>query len=92
MWTIFDRAPRPSVSGERAHKTLQDRLLKELRLAGAATLAAGNALLSGFIADYSARFAEPPANAKNLHRPVRGRESGAPIWESSVASAQAAKA
>jgi hypothetical protein len=30
---------------ERAHKTLQDRLVKELRLAGAATLAAGNALL-----------------------------------------------
>ena len=30
---------------ERANKTLQDRLVKELRLAGAATLAEGNALL-----------------------------------------------
>src|ERR1700741_3128890 len=36
---------------ERANKTLQDRLVKELRLAGAATLAEGNALLPGFIAD-----------------------------------------
>jgi transposase len=56
---------------ERAHKTLQDRLVKELRLAGAATLAEGNALLPGFIADYNVRFAKPPANSKDLHRPLR---------------------
>jgi hypothetical protein len=34
---------------ERANRTLQDRLVKELRLAGAATLAEGNALLPAFI-------------------------------------------
>ena len=56
---------------ERAHKTLQDRLVKELRLAGAASLAQGNALLPGFIADYNVRFAKPPANSKDLHRPLR---------------------
>jgi hypothetical protein len=56
---------------ERANKTLQDRLVKELRLAGAATLAEGNALLPAFIADYNARFAKPPANNKDLHRPLR---------------------
>ena len=56
---------------ERAHKTLQDRLVKELRLAGAATLAAGNVLLPAFTADYNARFAKPPANKKDLHRPLR---------------------
>jgi hypothetical protein len=56
---------------ERAHKTLQDRLVKELRLAGAATLAAGNALLPAFTADYNARFAKPPTNKKDLHRPLR---------------------
>jgi len=50
---------------------LQDRLVKELRLAGAATLAQGNALLPGFIADYNVRFAKPPANSKDLHRPLR---------------------
>ena len=38
---------------ERANKTLQDRLVKELRLAGAATLAEGNALLPAFIASTS---------------------------------------
>jgi transposase len=56
---------------ERAHKTLQDRLVKELRLAGVSSLAGGNALLPSFIADYNARFAKPPANAKDLHRPLR---------------------
>ena len=56
---------------ERANKTLQDRLVKELRLAGAATLADGNALLPAFIADYNARFAKAPANHKDLHRPLR---------------------
>ena len=56
---------------ERANKTLQDRLVKELRLAGAATLAEGNALLPAFIADYNARFAKAPANGKDLHRPLR---------------------
>jgi transposase len=56
---------------ERAHKTLQDRLVKELRLEGASTLAEGNALLPGFVADYNARFAKPPANGKDLHRPLR---------------------
>jgi hypothetical protein len=52
---------------ERANRTLQDRLVKELRLAGAATLAEGNALLPAFIADYIARFAKAPANDKDLH-------------------------
>src|SRR6266481_880316 len=56
---------------ERAPKTLQDRLVKELRLAGVATLAAGNALLPAFTAHYNARFVKPPAHEKDLHRPLR---------------------
>jgi hypothetical protein len=56
---------------ERAHKTLQDRLVKELRLAGACDLAAGNAVLPAFMADYNKRFAKLAANGKDLHRPLR---------------------
>jgi hypothetical protein len=59
---------------ERAHKTLQDRPVKELRLAGARTLAEGNALLPEFLADYNNRFAKPPANEKDLHRPLRASD------------------
>ncbi len=38
---------------------------------GHASLAEGNALLPAFMADYNARFAKPPANGKDLHRPLR---------------------
>jgi hypothetical protein len=31
---------------------------------------AANALLPAFVADYNARFAKPPANKKDLHRPL----------------------
>jgi transposase len=55
---------------ERAHHTLQDRLVKELRLAGISTLEAANAFLPTFMADYNARFAKPPASKHDLHRPL----------------------
>jgi hypothetical protein len=38
---------------ERAHHTLQDRLVKELRLAGISTIEAANAFLPSFVADYT---------------------------------------
>lgn len=55
---------------ERANRTLQDRLVKELRLAGINDMAAGNDFLPGFIARHNLRFAHPPARPENLHRPV----------------------
>jgi transposase len=55
---------------ERAHHTLQDRLVKELRLAGISTIDAANAFLPGFIAHYNARFAKPPARDQDFHRVV----------------------
>jgi Winged helix-turn helix len=59
---------------ERANKTLQDRLVKELRLAGISTMEAGNAFLPTFMADYNARFAKAPFNDKDLHRPMTPRD------------------
>jgi hypothetical protein len=44
----------------RLSKTLQDRLVKELRLQGIGTIAAGNQLLPGFLADYNARARRSP--------------------------------
>ena len=55
---------------ERANRTLQDRLVKELRLAGISDMEAGNAFLPGFIERHNLRFAHPPARPGNLHRPV----------------------
>jgi hypothetical protein len=53
---------------------LQDRLVKELRLAGISSIAAANAWLPGFITGHNARFGRDPANAKDLHRPLLAGE------------------
>ena len=49
---------------------MQDRLVKELRLASISTVEAANAWLPGFVEDYNKRFGRAPANAKDLHRPL----------------------
>jgi transposase len=48
---------------ERAWRTCQDRLVSDLRLAGAATLAGANAVLQKFCVDYNQRFARPATDA-----------------------------
>ena len=55
---------------ERANRTLQDRLVKELRLAGISNMEAGNAFAPEFMARYNERFAVPPARTQDLHRPL----------------------
>ena len=71
---ICANSPQAKGRVERAFGTLQDRLVKELRLAGIGTMEAANAWLPGFIASYNARFARLPANAKDLHRPAPARD------------------
>ncbi|MDG0023217.1 ISNCY family transposase [Trinickia sp. Y13] len=60
---------------ERAHLTLQDRLVKELRLRGIDTVEAANAYAPSFIAAYNARFAKPPRSEFDAHRPLRTDEN-----------------
>ncbi len=59
---------------ERAHLTLQDRLVKEMRLRGISTVADANAYAPSFIATYNERFAKPPRSDFNAHRPLRSDE------------------
>ena len=68
---------QPQAKGrvERANRTLQDRLVKELRLAGIKEVAAANELLPAFLEDYNRRFAKVPRNPKDLHRPLAAHES-----------------
>ena len=51
-------ADTPAAKGrvERAHQTLQDRLVKELRLQRISTMDAANAFMPAFIDDYNRRF------------------------------------
>ncbi len=53
---------------ERANRTLQDRLVKELRIAGISDMKAANAFLPRFMERYNDRFAKPAARPDNLHR------------------------
>ena len=55
---------------ERAHLTLQDRLVKELRLKGSSTIDAANAFAEEYMADYNRRFAKAPLHDFNAHRPL----------------------
>jgi hypothetical protein len=63
-------ANSPAAKGrvERANGTLQDRLVKELRLAGISSIADGNAFLETFRRDYNARFGRAPASDHDAHR------------------------
>ena len=64
---------------ERANGTLQDRLVKELRLRGISTREAANEYAPSFIADFNRRFAKPPASDHNAHRALREDEDLRPI-------------
>lgn len=55
---------------ERANRTLQDRLVKEMRLRGICGMEAGNAYLPAFMADYNGRFGVAPRNPADAHRAV----------------------
>jgi len=69
-------AHSPQAKGrvERCFGTLQDRLVKGLRLAGACTLAQANAYLEQeFLPAWAGRFTVAPANPTDAHRPL-GRE------------------
>lgn len=67
---ILALTPQAKGRVERAFQTLQDRLVKALRLARIDTLAAANAFLPGFMYHYNARFARSPADPVHAYRPL----------------------
>ena len=67
---ICANTPQAKGRVERMNQTLQDRLVKELRLGGISNIDDGNAFGPGFIEDFNRRFARTPRNAHDAHRPV----------------------
>ncbi len=67
------QASSPQAKGrvERANRTLQDRLVKMMRLRGIDSIAAGNAYLPEFISAHNQRFATRPLSSVDAHRPVK---------------------
>jgi hypothetical protein len=60
---------------ERAHLTLQDRLVKELRLRDLSTKEAATPYLGEYIEDYNRRFSGPAKNLHDAHRPLHPDEN-----------------
>jgi hypothetical protein len=77
---ICANTPQAKGRVERMNQTLQDRLVKELRLRGVSTMEAGNAFAPEFMADYNRRFERPPRSAHDAHRPMRDDEDLAQIF------------
>ena len=67
---IFANSPQAKGRVERANRTLQDRLIKEMRLEGICSIAEANAWLPCFIEHFNQKFAKCARNSKNLHRPL----------------------
>lgn len=53
---------------QRANRPFQDRMIKELRIAGISDMVTANAFLPGFMERFNDRFAKPAARPDNLHR------------------------
>lgn len=70
------QANSPQAKGrvERANQTLQDRLVKEMRLLGMNDQVSANAWLPEFIADFNRRFAVKPADIRDAHVRYRGTQ------------------
>ena len=67
---IHAHSPQAKGRVERANRTLQDRLVKEMRLRGIDDVASGNAYLPEFMVDFNRRFAVVPRNPEDAHRKV----------------------
>ncbi|MDP9023805.1 MAG: ISNCY family transposase, partial [Candidatus Eremiobacteraeota bacterium] len=71
---ICANTPQAKGRVERANATLQDRLVKELRLRNIDSIAAANAFLANYRLDLNRRFQRQPQCAGNAHRQLNASE------------------
>jgi len=67
---ITANSPEAKGRVERMNQTLQDRLVKELRLANISTIKEANKFLEKYIPKFNKQFAFIPQNQANLHKKV----------------------
>ncbi|HVZ44511.1 MAG TPA: ISNCY family transposase [Ramlibacter sp.] len=68
---ILAYSPQAKGRVESLFQTLQDRLVKALRLAGISSIEAANAWLPGYLAEHNERFAVTPREADDAHPPMQ---------------------
>ena len=67
---IHSHSPQAKGRVERSFGTLQDRLLKEMRLARISSCAEANRFLDRYLPVYNRRFMKTPLQPQDMHRPV----------------------
>lgn len=67
---IFANSAQAKGRVERVNQTLQDRLVKEMRLLGISSMEEGNKYLPKFIEIFNKKFAVVPRSKMNVHRPI----------------------
>jgi hypothetical protein len=65
---ICARSPEAKGRVERVNQTLQDRLIKEMRLSGISTIEAANAYLPTYMAAHNKRFSVAAKSTEDAHR------------------------
>lgn len=71
---IFAHSPQAKGRVERSNQTLQDRLVKELRLKNITTIKQANNYFPEFIKEFNQKFGVKPANPHNLHQKLSQTE------------------
>jgi len=77
---ICANTPQAKGRVERMNRSLQDRLVKELRLRAISDIETANAFAPRFVDDYNARFARAARNPHDVHRPLQPDEELARIF------------
>lgn len=72
---ICANSPQAKGRVERANGTLQDRLVKAMRLEGISTIDQANAFLPSYMARHNRQFAKAPFDPRDLHRPLAPHEN-----------------
>jgi transposase len=67
---IHANSPQAKGRIERFFRTLQDRLVKEMRVAGIKTIGQANSYLDGYLSEHNKKFSIAPQQPTDLHRPV----------------------
>lgn len=67
---ICAHSPEAKGRVERANQTLQDRLVKEMRLLGISDIESANAYLPTYMKDHNSRFAVEAKSLENAHRKI----------------------
>ena len=65
---IHANSPQAKGRVERSHGTLQDRLVRLMRIAGISSIEEGNKFLESFRNEHNQRFAKHPKSLENAHR------------------------